>query len=538
MCLGLTPAVAVLAEAMEAALRLREAVVSAVCAGEYHRLPGLVQQLAKLEPTEDVLRASGIGHIVADRHIWALAGHTVQRRAAALQAMWRVAYRRGRLEAPPARKPAPAKPFAGLGAKPFLAIVKNFEKEVHVSNLELDKASIRAVAIKCALMGFTNLAQLAGTLEDDVRVFLPSPALRSAFSALVRRADSASSSRAKRQAAVLSTVPPSGSREASSAVSTSSALAPGEGPASAEDLAAKVKDIDPDKLQAAIAGLLEQWDIPLERSTPSSAVQSLVDAQDQGRPVTDVLRAKAVAYRLEARRLSRAQVASALRLWHQFAVHLLGYQPSATLPPQAPGHMEAFLGIFRNPATAANYVSHLRWACAHLSFNSGWDTETLKATIKGAKRRRLRLHGGPSGAKRLMTQELLQKVIVAADAAGIVDLPAQCLLSWHFLLRVQSECIPLEVGRQQDAACLPPHRHSAVWVGGGCNACVRLRIRKTGRRARVCGARVRAVPLGASCVLSIGCRISYMGSRRVRDSGYPPRTRCSATSGGSSRPCA
>ena len=91
--------------------------------------------------------------------------------------------------------------------------------------------------------------------------------------------------------------------------------------------------------------------------------------------------------------------------------------------------MEAFLGIFRNPATAANYVSHLRWACIHLGLRSDWDTEALKATIKGAKRRRLRLHGGPSGAKRLMARGLLRKVIMAADEAGLVELPAQCLLS-------------------------------------------------------------------------------------------------------------
>ena len=62
-------------------MELREAVISAVCARNFDLLPGLVQKLARLSPTEDVLRGSGIGHLVGDTHIWGLVGHTTQRRA-------------------------------------------------------------------------------------------------------------------------------------------------------------------------------------------------------------------------------------------------------------------------------------------------------------------------------------------------------------------------------------------------------------------------------------------------------------------------
>ena len=58
----------------------------------------------------------------------------------------------------------------------------------------------------------------------------------------------------------------------------------------------------------------------------------------------DVHAAKAAAFRLETKKASKAQVASALRLWHQFAIHVLGYDPAATLPPRAGAHIEAFLG--------------------------------------------------------------------------------------------------------------------------------------------------------------------------------------------------
>ena len=67
---------------MEEALRLRELVVRAVCEKDYEHLPRLLRLLAKLRPTEEVLRGSGIGHLVGDRHLWGLAGFTVQQRAA------------------------------------------------------------------------------------------------------------------------------------------------------------------------------------------------------------------------------------------------------------------------------------------------------------------------------------------------------------------------------------------------------------------------------------------------------------------------
>ena len=40
-------------------------------------------------------------------------------------------------------------------------------------------------------------------------------------------------------------------------------------------------------------------------------------------------------------------------------------------------------------------------------------------------------------------------------------------LSWEFLLRVQSEGVPLGKGGPWDADCLDSSRHSAVWVSYG-----------------------------------------------------------------------
>ena len=464
---------------MEDALRLREAVIAAVCANEPHRLASLLQQLGKLQPTEEVLIQSGIGHLVSDRHIWCLGGHVVQRRAAALHSRWRVAFRQARSAAqPPTRPGQPFRPFGGHRAKDFLSMVRCFECQIAKRLPDTSGAVCRAVAVKMVLMGFTDLIHLAGAQVEDVRDLLPSPALRAVFMTMVKYAEAKQAARQAQQLVVLST-PSSCSTSTPSCSSPGGVLGQGQRlPASAEDLASKVKSIDVDHLQTSIDKVLVQWDVPAASGTPTAIVQSLVGAQARGEPVANVLLARAAAHRLEPKRLSKAQVASALRLWHQFAVHVLDYAAAATLPPKDGSHVEAFVGVFRNPATAANYVSNIRWACLHLGLSSAWDTVTLQATVKGAKRRRVRLHGGPSGAKRLMTKSLLSSVIAAADQSGLEELPVQCLLAWHFLLRVQSECCPLEVGQPLDAESLPLGRHSAIWVDGHSKVCLKLRVRK------------------------------------------------------------
>ena len=52
------------------------------------------------------------------------------------------------------------------------------------------------------------------------------------------------------------------------------------------------------------------------------------------------------------------------------------------------------------------------------------------------------------------------------------------MVSWSFLLRVQSECIPLEAGRAEDSTCLAPQRHSGLWVDQAGALNLRLQRRK------------------------------------------------------------
>ena len=63
------------------------------------------------------------------------------------------------------------------------------------------------------------------------------------------------------------------------------------------------------------------------------------------------------------------------------------------------------------------------------------------------------------------------------DHAGCEYLTILCLVCWHFLLRVQSEGFPVEMGEPKYGAMLPLERHSALWVQDGV-VCLRLQKRK------------------------------------------------------------
>ena len=60
---------------------------------------------------------------------------------------------------------------------------------------------------------------------------------------------------------------------------------------------------------------------------------------------------------------SAASYNSGINAWKQFAVKVFGYDPEYALPPSCSKHVRAFICTFRCHGTAANYVTHIRWAC-------------------------------------------------------------------------------------------------------------------------------------------------------------------------------
>ena len=76
---------------------------------------------------------------------------------------------------------------------------------------------------------------------------------------------------------------------------------------------------------------LAPW-VVTEKTTPHRMIEQMAEAMKSGHLVNDLLMAKASALRMETERRSLPQVASALRCWHHFAVAVLGYLSSRTLP--------------------------------------------------------------------------------------------------------------------------------------------------------------------------------------------------------------
>ena len=86
--------------------------------------------------------------------------------------------------------------------------------------------------------------------------------------------------------------------------------------------------------------------------------------------------------RAETNRKSSASVASGLRAWHAFAVHVLDYKPEKTLPPACSAHVQRFIVFFRNAGTAANYVSYINWACKLNNLMTAWRDQAITMQLK------------------------------------------------------------------------------------------------------------------------------------------------------------
>ena len=137
-----------------------------------------------------------------------------------------------------------------------------------------------------------------------------------------------------------------------------------------------------------------------------------------------------------------------------------------------------YVSLFRSGATAQNYIGHLRWACMHLGAGSAWDGPTLAWTLKGAKKKDLRIRGGAAHAKVRLTEETLRQLVFLADGLQLKGFASLALVAWEFLLRVQSEALGLQAGTHDDATSLYPGRHSAVWVDSADQLVIRLQRRK------------------------------------------------------------
>ena len=340
---------------------------------------------------------------------------------------------------------------------------------------DIDVAGVKNCAVALVLNGFRQVEHLDGLLAEDLKCFRLAPACEAILRQLVENVANKAKRRKLLRAASFDPVV---TTAASSSLVGQPAVAAGK-------LAKVFKATDVEQVHKDIADTLSAWEAEGVGTTlsPQQAIYALGSAEQRGGPMQELLRSRAAALRLESRRSSLPQVASALRCWHAFAVTVLHLPDGKTLPPRSGTEVEAFIGIFKSAGTAQNYVSAIKWVCNHLSLATDWYTTSLQLTLQGARKRAQRLRGGPQHARKLLTDDIVQKLIRLATATKKIELAALYAVAWEFHFRVQSEAIPLEVGNADEATHLPASRHSAVWIDVGGSLCIRLRQRKIVRWA-------------------------------------------------------
>ena len=466
--------------------KLRQAVINAVGHAEYHRLDGLLSGLAALSVTNRLLWETGVGHLVADKTLWALASdEAVSKRALKLSEDWRQVWARDAKISKSEKPRKAAHPFAALKAAHFSEVVASLSAETTEALEAAEPATVKAAAIALALNGFTRLEHLVGIHDQEIEVISRAPGCIALIKRMIVAASARASVKRRRTAAALAesqalAVVPAGTTPTPGQPALLPTEASQPATSSAQELGSRVRNMDVDKVHSTIDKAIESWGVHTEgkHSGPASTIERLAVARDKGMPVCDLLAAKAATLRMESKRKSLPHVATGLRSWHTFATSVLGYDEKQSLPPKSGYDVECFVAVFRRAATAQNYVGFIRWACENLRLPLSWDTDTLKATLKGARKRDLRVTGGQQHAQALLTDRLVAKVVASADALNMEDFSCFVLIAWEFLLRVQSECIPLLRGAPDQATSLPPSAHSGIWIEDNSTLALKLAQRK------------------------------------------------------------
>ena len=158
---------------------------------------------------------------------------------------------------------------------------------------------------------------------------------------------------------------------------------------------------------------------------------------------------------------SNASLLSAWRAWHAFATKVLAGHGSC-MPPSVDA-LVSWSALFKSHRTYSNYVSKLRTACELLRVPT---ESTHHPSVKGAAKA-IQKREPPPRVRKALGQKLVGKLTELALLEGDRRSCALYLLSYSFLLRVQSEAMPMLMGAPELAGReLEPGRHSRLCCAG------------------------------------------------------------------------
>ena len=136
---------------------------------------------------------------------------------------------------------------------------------------------------------------------------------------------------------------------------------------------------------------------------------------------------------MSSQQRSLPSVASGLRLWHQFAVQHLRYSAEATLPPRSTSDVLHLVALFKNPGTATNYVSYVRWACALSQLSMERFGGQVQMALKGLKKQREESLTGHLRVSTLLTEDRVAQLVSLCNGLPKHEQVGDVvLLAWRF----------------------------------------------------------------------------------------------------------
>ena len=422
-----------------------QSVVRAVVAADGGQLERLALQALKSSPDRDGLAATGAGFLINDQAVWRKSTEKAQSDAALAAAKWKNAT--GSVSTKVVRTHPLGRSFT------------NFEKAVTsmLATLRLALPNVQASVLEQAISlmvvsGFDSVESIDRAEVSDFANLSSSPAvlaaMRGAIAFATENAEQRRQEAARKRKFSEAMMPTSG------VMASASDVADSVTPAA---LAEADKALEVAMCEAGLDGI--------ENAAPAKAIAAWANAKACGKDVFTLLEMKRKQMLAEPLRKNGASIAAGCRKYHHFAHLVLGVPAACTLPPASACHAMLFMAIFRNGATAANYINHLVAACKSLGLSLSWHDDAVAAAKVAARARTERL-ALPGDEAPVLSLKTLQELVRYCDGIGDTWRGTLYLVFWRFLLRVQSEGVPLEFGIVSEIKRLPPGRHSAVVAFG------------------------------------------------------------------------
>jgi len=453
------------------ACRMRNKVMEVITYKQTERLQHLLREVEHLKIDSEVLRGSGIGVIVADNTVWP---PLLKSRAQRLKSKWMemVKTKRDALHGQTQVKvlAAPA-PFAGAKAAEFLQHADDLATWCRsVDSVVSAPVTYRQAGLALASRGVVQWQELQGLTPASVDSLAVDPITRSAIARCVSVATLRykASEEYKAESSIIQAwmeardgVPEGSGNAQSSVQSLPSQVS--EAAWQQHDMNSTQAGMSPFQQSQRPTTSFSELGVAMQRN-PEAARKAMEDRRDM------LARASVQG--------SAPMVRSALKLWHFFAMLMFGYNENATLPPKEARHVSCWLTMFRNPGTAQNYVSYLRWACRFEGFSLHWDTDMVKQTLNGMRKCHLKWFHGANVCKFKLRNHMVTTLYHFFMTAGHGDMACAILFNFEFCLRAKSEGMAVFKGSNAFVFLLPEHLPNGAWVNSAGNVSFRMRRRK------------------------------------------------------------